>query len=510
MAKYSSSIPNGLIALDAGSETPLYRQLYNYLRKSILTGQLAPGTRLQSSREIAKELDVSRNTVVNAFEQLLAEGYLEGQVGSGTYVSRALPEELLNVKTMTRRSYTRAGGKGQRLSERGKVFAAFAPSVPRAPEKVRPFQSGVPALDSFPFEAWSKLASRHWRRPANSLLAYGEPQGHAPLRRAVASYLGVARAVRCTPEQVIIVDGAQMAFDLIARVLLDPGDTAWMEEPGYLGARMALVASGARLVYVPVDAEGLDVAAGAELDPNARLIYVTPSHQFPLGMTMSLPRRLALLEWASRVGAWVMEDDFDSEYRYEGRPIASLQGLDNDGRVVYIGTFSKFLFPSLRLGYIVAPPALVDAFIAARAMVGRHSPSVEQAILTDFIEEGHFGRHIRRMRLLYAERQTLLINALQKECGDLLEVEPAAGGIQLVAWLPDGLDDVEVSREAAARGLETRPMSIFYAGKPPRAGLELGYAAFNRNEIRKGAAQLSAVIRSCIEMKRRERRRRAS
>jgi GntR family transcriptional regulator/MocR family aminotransferase len=509
MAKYSSSIPNGLITLDAGCATPLYRQLYNSLRKAILTGQLAPGTRLQSSREIAKELSISRNTVVNAFEQLLAEGYLEGQVGSGTYVSRALPEELLNVKTLMRSAASARHGKGPGLSERGKIFATFAQSVPRAPERVRPFQSGVPALDSFPFEVWSKLAARHWRRPANSLLGYGEPQGHAPLRRAIASYLGVARAVRCTPEQVIVVDGAQMAFDLIARVLLDPGDAAWIEEPGYLGARTALIASGARLVYVPVDEEGIDLTAGALVEPRARLIYVTPSHQFPLGMTMSLRRRLALLEWASRAGAWVMEDDFDSEYRYEGRPIASLQGLDTDSRVVYIGTFSKFLFPSLRLGYIVAPPALVDAFLAARAMVGRHSPSVEQAILTDFIEEGHFGRHIRRMRTLYAERQTVLIEALKKECGDLLEVEPSAAGIQLVAWLPEGLDDQQVAREASAHGMEARPMSIFYAGKPPRGGLELGYAAFNRQEMRKGAAQLSAVLRSCIERKRRERRRRA-
>ncbi|HKC64472.1 MAG TPA: PLP-dependent aminotransferase family protein [Pyrinomonadaceae bacterium] len=509
MAKFSSSIPNGLITLDANSETPLYRQLYNSLRRAILQGQLTPGTRLQSSREIAKELNVSRNTVVNAFEQLLAEGYLEGQVGSGTYVSRALPEEFLNVKAVARSNALRSS-KGPALSKRGKVFAAFAESVPRSMERVRAFQSGVPALDSFPFEAWSKLAAKYWRRPANNLLGYGEPQGHAPLRRAIASYLGVARAVRCTPEQVIIVDGAQMAFDLIARVLLDPGDTAWMEEPGYLGARSALIASGARLVHVPVDSEGLDVAAGAKLDANARLIYVTPSHQFPLGMTMSLPRRLALLEWASRAGAWVMEDDFDSEYRYEGRPIASLQGLDTDGRVVYIGTFSKFLFPSLRLGYIVAPIALVDAFISARSMSGRHSPSVEQAILTDFIDEGHFGRHIRRMRTLYAERQKYLIDALEKECGDLLEVEPSAAGIQLVAWLPEGLDDKEVSHAAAAHNVEARPLSIFYAEKPPRGGLELGYAAFNRYEIRRGAVQLSAAIRSCIEMNRRMRRRRAS
>jgi GntR family transcriptional regulator/MocR family aminotransferase len=509
MAKYSSALPNGLVALDGESRTPLYRQLYDSLRRAILTGQLAPGTRLQSTREMAEELSVSRNTVVNAYEQLLAEGYLEGQVGSGTYVSRALPEDLLNVKTLTRSFTRRAGGKRLGLSERGKVFAAFARSVPRAPEDVRPFQPGVPALDAFPFDTWLKLLAKHWRRPADNLLGYGEPQGHAPLRRAVSSYLGLSRAVRCTPEQVIIVDGAQMAFDLIARVLLDPGDAAWVEEPGYPGARGALTAAGARLVHVPVDAEGLDVVAGAALEPNARLIYVTPSHQFPLGMTMSLPRRLALLGWASRAGAWVVEDDFDSEYRYEGRPLASLQGLDDDGRVVYVGTFSKVLFPSLRLGYIVAPPSLVDAFLAARAMSGRHSPSIEQAVLTDFIEEGHFGRHIRRMRTLYRERQRALVEALKEEAGDLLEVETSSAGIHLPAWLPDGLDDREVSREALARGVEARPMSAFYAGRPGRGGLELGYAAYDEEKLRRGATLLAEAVRACASARRMRMRRRA-
>ncbi|HEX8149870.1 MAG TPA: PLP-dependent aminotransferase family protein [Pyrinomonadaceae bacterium] len=497
MAKFSSSIPNGLIALDAASPTPLYRQLYDSLRRAILAGQLAPGTRLQSTREMAAELNVSRNTVVNAYEQLLAEGYLEGQVGSGTYVSRALPEDLLNVKTVTR-SMPRTGAKGVVLSERGKAFAAFAPLVPRAPEPVRPFQTGVPALDAFPSDIWSKLLAKHWRDPEDTLLGYGEPQGHAPLRRAVASYLGLARAVRCAPEQVIVVDGAQMAFDLIARVLLDPGDAAWMEEPGYPGARSALIAAGARLAYVPVDGEGIDVAAGAGLEPRARLIYVTPSHQFPLGMTMSLSRRLALLDWAGRAGAWVVEDDYDSEYRYEGRPLASLQGIDSDGRVIYLGTFSKFLFPSLRLGYMVVPPALVDAFVAARAMAGRHSPTVEQAVLTDFIEEGHFGRHIRRMRALYRARQVALLGALADECGGLLEAEPTDAGLQLNAWLPEGLDDRELVRAAAARGVEARPMSLFYAGKPGRPAVVLGYAAFDEGRIRWGAAQLAAAVRACL------------
>jgi GntR family transcriptional regulator/MocR family aminotransferase len=508
MAKYSSALPNGLVALDGESHTPLYRQLYDSLRRAILAGQLAPGARLQSTREMAAELNVSRNTVVNAYEQLLAEGYLEGQVGSGTYVSRALPEDLLDVKTVTR-SLTRPVRKGLGLSERGKVFAAFARGVPRAPEEVRPFQPGVPALDAFPFDIWSKLLARHWRNPPDALLGYGEPQGHAPLRRAVSSYLGLSRAVRCAPEQVVIVDGAQMAFDLVARVLLDPGEAVWLEEPGYPGARAAFTAAGARLVHVPVDEEGLDVTAGAGLEANVRLIYVTPSHQFPLGMTMSLPRRLALLDWAGRAGAWVVEDDFDSEYRYEGRPLASLQGLDNDGRVVYVGTFSKVLFPSLRLGYLVVPPGLVDAFVAARAMSGRHSPTVEQAVLTDFIEEGHFGRHIRRMRTLYRERQAALLAALREEAGDLVEVEPSVAGIHLAAWLPEGLDDKEVSREALRRGVEARPMSGFYAGKPGRGGVELGYAAYSEVKIRRGAALLAEAIRACAGARRSFGRRRA-
>lgn len=507
MAKYSSAIPNGLINLDDKSRTPLYRQLYDSLRRAILAGQLAPGTRLQSSREMAAELKVSRNTVVNAFEQLLAEGYLEGQVGSGTYVSRALPEDLLNVKSVTRR-LTRAAGGAPELSAQGKTFASFTSDALRAPDVVRPFQPGISALDHFPFDTWSKLTSKHWRRPADGLLSYGEAQGYAPLRRAIASYLGLSRAVRCTPEQVIVVDGAQMAFDLVARVLLDPGDAAWIEEPGYTGARTALEAAGARLVHVPVDAEGLDVAAGARLEPRARLIYVTPSHQFPLGMTMSLPRRLALLGWASRAGAWVVEDDYDSEYRYEGRPLASLQGLDNDGRVIYVGTFSKILFPSLRLGYMVAPASLVEPLVAARSTAGRQSPSVEQAVLTDFIEEGHFGRHIRRMRTLYRERQTALVKALRREAEDIFEVEPSAAGIHLVVWLPEGVDDREVSREALARGVEARPLSLFYAQRPRRGGFELGYAAFNESEIRRGVVQLAAAVRACAGRRRVEARRR--
>jgi len=316
------------------------------------------------------------------------------------------------------------------------------------------------------------------------------------LREAVAAYLGAARAVRCEPEQVIVVAGAQQALDLAARVLTDAGDSVWVEEPGYLGAKGALAAAGARLVPVPLDEEGLSVEAGARLAPAARLIYASPSHQYPTGVTMSLSRRLALLEWAGRAGAWVLEDDYDSEYRYAGRPLAALQGLDREQRVVYLGTFSKVLFPALRIGYIVVPEDLVDAFRAARSLSDRHSPTVEQAVLADFIVEGHFARHIRRMRALYAERQAALVAAGREELGGLLELRPADAGLHLTGLLPAGVSDREASLAAEARGVEAQPLSAFHLGPARRAGLVLGYAAYDGREIREGARQLAAALQS--------------
>ena len=292
----------------------------------------------------------------------------------------------------------------------------------------RAFRPGMPAFDGFPFEEWSRYVARRWRNPATDLLGYGDAAGYRPLREAIARHLAVARGVRCDAGQVVIVAGSQQALDLAARVLLDPGDAVWIEEPGYLGARAALAAAGAKLVPVPVDAEGLDVAAGVALQRAAAMAYVSPSHQYPLGVTMSLSRRLALLEWARAAGAWVLEDDYDSEYRYAGRPLAALQGLDGDGRVIYLGTFSKVMLPSLRLGYLVLPPDLVDAFVAARAIADRHSPSVEQAALADFIVDGQLDRHIRRMRMLYAERQAALVDAAKRELAGVLDVPASDAG----------------------------------------------------------------------------------
>ena len=493
MPNRNSFVTLPTVALDQTSALPLYRQLYNTLRHAILAGQLKAGARLPATRALAHALAISRNTVMNAYAQLLAEGYVEGEVGSGTYVARTLPDELLQARTdlakgdpSPRTSWT--------LSRRGTRLASNQGPVSRFAAEFIAFRPGLPALDAFPYELWARLVARRWRRPQRSLLGYGDPAGYGPLREAIAAYLGEARAVRCQAEQVIVVAGSQQALDLTARMLLDEGDAAWIEDPGYLGARGALLGAGAQLIPVPVDDEGLDVTSGASVNQQPRLIYVTPSHQYPYGVTMSLRRRLALLEWASQTGAWVLEDDYDSEYRYAGRPLAALQGLDGGGRVIYLGTFSKVLFPALRLGYMVVPPDLVDAFTAARALVDCHSPALDQAALADFIAAGHFARHIRRMRALYAERQRLLVDAARHTLAGLLEVQSAEAGMHLVGWLPEGVDDVEASRRAAAFGVGAPPLSTYSLRPLRRGGLLLGFTAVGEKEIRHGVQRLAKAL----------------
>jgi GntR family transcriptional regulator / MocR family aminotransferase len=499
MAKHSTTVPYAFVNLDGANGTPLYRQLYDELRTAILAGQLRAGTRLPSTRELAAELRVSRNTVLNAFEQLLAEGYVEGQVGSGTYVSRALPDELLHARAAQARRAPQPVRKGRTLARRATPFAQESINLSRNPKHTRPFRPGTPALDAFPNTLWARLLARRWRRPPPDLLGYTEAAGYLPLREAIASYLGAARAVRCEAAQVIVVAGSQQALDLVARLLLDEGDAVWLEEPGYLGARAAFKSAGARIVPLPLDDEGLDVKTGAQLAPEARLVYVTPSHQYPLGVTMALARRLALLEWANRAGAWVLEDDYDSEYRYSGRPLAALQGLDAEGRVIYLGTFSKVLFPALRLGYMVVPPDLIAPFTNARGLASRFSPTIEQAVLADFINEGHFARHIRRMRALYAERQAVLLAAARRELAGLLELRPDPAGIHLVGRLPAHVDDVAVSRAAAAHGVDVQPLSAFCLKRGPHNGLVLGYAGYDEQQIRTGVRQLAVAIRSVMK-----------
>jgi GntR family transcriptional regulator/MocR family aminotransferase len=352
----------------------------------------------------------------------------------------------------------------------------------------------MPALDQFPVDIWSRLVARNTRKLPKERMAYGEPMGYAPLREAIAEYLRVARAVRCGPGQVMIVAGSQQALQLSARVLLDPGDPVWMEEPGYPGARQAFATAGARLVPVPVDGEGMNVESGIRRCRDPRTVYVTPSHQYPTGATMSAGRRAQLLHWAASSGAWIIEDDYDCEYHYGNRQIASLQGMDSDARVIYVGTFSKALFPALRLGYVVVPSDLVPAFASARNAADLFPSTLYQAVLTDFIGEGHFVRHARRMRTLYRERRSALVGALRGQMQGMLEVIDDNGGMHLATLLPTGLCDLAVSRKAAENGVAAMPLSICCSKRPPRGGLILGYGGADIAQIGEGVRRLRTVF----------------
>ena len=486
-----------ILAVDRTSETPLYRQLYEGYRAAIVERRLRAGQRLPSTRGLATELGISRIPVLQAFEQLLAEGYFESRPGAGTFVASSLPDDM----TRARRATAPAGDLAR--PQPGRRLVARAPEMlpRREPEPwlrgLGAFRVSQPAVDRFPFQVWSSLVARHTRNPRGSLLLYGDPKGYKPFREAIAAYLTTARAVRCDPEQILVVSGSQQALEISARVLLDPGRPVWIEEPGYSGARDVLTVAGARLVPVPVDGEGLDVAAGMALAPQARAVYVTPSHQYPLGATMSASRRLQLLDWARRSGAWIIEDDYDSEYRYGSQPVAALQGLDQDHRVIYIGTFSKVLFPSLRIGYLVVPPDLVASFTAIREAADIFPPTLYQAALTDFINEGHFGRHLRRMRQLYRERRSALVEALEREIPEL-EVHGDQAGLHLTATLPDGFDDRRISEEAARRGLWAMPLYSCHLGENPRPGLVLGFGGVEVGEVGEGVGRLKKVIEKTL------------
>lgn len=481
------------LALNPESAAPMYRQLYDFLRQAILEGRLLPGQRLPATRVFAAELGVSRNTVMLAFDALLSEGYLQGKMGSGTYVTGTLPDKLLQA-TQPSSQVSAPPSPRHFLSKRGQAIAGIPVGAVSTPEAIRPFQHGLPAVFDFPFDIWARIAARVLRWMPYHSLGYGEAAGYYPLREAIADYLRTARAVRCDAEQIIIVNGSQQALDLAARVLLDPGETAWVEDPGYFGAKRAFAGAGVEIIPVPLDAEGLDVERGRELDSGARLIYVTPSHQYPLGVTMSLARRLQLLEWANQSAAWILEDDYDSEYRYSGRPLSSLQGLDQHGRVIYLGTFSKVLFPALRIGYLAVPENLANAFIAAKSVSDRHNPLLEQMVLAKFMEEGHFTRHIRRMRVLYQERRQALVRAAEAELKGLLAIQPSDAGMHVIGLFPESADDRAAARRAAEFKITANPLSAYYLEKPGRAGLVLGYSAFNEREITAAVRRLARAL----------------
>jgi GntR family transcriptional regulator / MocR family aminotransferase len=460
-------------AFDPASAAPYYRQIYDGFRGAILTGRLRPGERLPSTRSLAAELNISRLPVVYAFEQLLHEGYIEGRAGSGTFVKDSIPDELSRPDVSPRRR------------DRAPVRLA-------EPARLAPFRVSLPALDRFPLRLWSRLVAKHAKALTIEEMAYGDAAGHAPLRVAIADYLRTARAVQCEADQVLIVSGSQMALQICALALLGRGSTVCVEEPGYPGARVALTRTGARAVPVRVDDEGIDVRALGR-QKGVRAVYVTPSHQYPLGMSMSASRRLALLEWARRTGAWVIEDDYDSEYRYASRPLGALQGLDTASRVIYIGTFSRVLFPSLRLGYLVVPRELIDTCTRHRESIDLFSPVLEQLVLTEFLTAGHFGRHVRRMRALYEKRRDALVRGLRDHAGGL-QPHNIDAGLHVSVFLPDGVDDRSVVREVMQRGIDATALSSCYAGSRPRSGLVLGFGGSSERRILAACRVLGEVL----------------
>jgi GntR family transcriptional regulator/MocR family aminotransferase len=478
------------IALDPSATTPLYVQVYDSIRRSILEGRLAPGSFLPSSRALADDLAVARSTVVFAYEQLHAEGYLEGEIGAGTRVSAVLPDALVRADLPS--AGPAPTDATSPLSTRGLGIAARG-SEPRGGGPGRAFRCGTPALDAFPVDLWGRLLARRWQGSSSTLLGYGDPCGYPRLRKAIATYLGAARGVRCTPEQVIVVSGTQQGLDLASRLLVDPGDAVWIEDPGYAGARDAFAAAGAEIVPVRVDEYGIDVEAGERLAPNARLAFVTPSSQMPLARVLAPARRAALLAWAARRRAWIFEDDYGGEFRYATAPLPAVQGLDRAGTVLYSGTFSKVLFPALRLGYLVVPPALVEAFAAAKRCADLHSPQLTQAVLADFIEAGHFERHLRRLRRLYDERQRGLVEAARGPLEGILEFGPADSGWHVIGWLPEGASDVRAAERAAEHGVEVVPLSGF-AARPMRPALLLGFGSLSPQAIRTGIDRLAAAL----------------
>lgn len=453
---------------DRSQTSPIYRQLYQRFRESIADGRLRPGDRVPAVRALAAELNLARGTVEAAYQLLIAEGYLIARGAAGTVVTPHLPALATGAVPLPEPAAPFAS------SHRG--------ALPQA------LQMGLPALDAFPRKLWTRLAGRQLRQAGLEGLVYPDPQGHAPLRAAIATYLGISRGITCRAEQVFVCAGYRACLDLIVHTLMQPDDRCWFEEPGYFMARNALQHAGMHLVPVPVDDQGLDVAQGIQRAPDARFAVVTPTHQSPLGVSLSLPRRLALLDWAGRNQRWIIEDDYDSEYRYQGRPLPALKSLDQQGRVLYTGTFSKVLFPGLRLAYLVVPAEQSQAFACQADRLHNHCPQLLQATVTAFLNEGHFARHLNRMRQLYAHRRHWLVEALQQAFGERLDLNPQAGGMHVLAGLPEG-DDVEMARRARAQGLSIEPLSQWYLQETPRQGLVMGFTNVTRAEQASALAQ---------------------
>ncbi|HBE66857.1 MAG TPA: PLP-dependent aminotransferase family protein [Planctomycetaceae bacterium] len=495
------------VRLDGRRREALFQQIYESIRQSILAGKLKPGVRLPSSRDLTQQWGVSRTTVVAAIDRLVAEGYLHSVRGSGTFVSDEMSEECLCASV----PWTPPGAnesqdnpaESRNVLRTSEVsdFGAELMSIDKvnadtaAPEAFCP---GEPATDAFPMDVWSKIVRGVWKRVRPVDLTYGEPAGQLPLRRSIASYLQRHRGVRCEPRQVMIVGGTQQGVDLVSRLLVSPGDRVLFENPGYVSARDAIEKAAGRIVCMPVDEHGACVSAGTALTPQAKLAYVTPSHQYPIGATMPIERRLELLAWASDSKAWILEDDYDSEYRYGQQPIPAMQGLDASGRVIYVGSFSKVVFPALGLGYVIVPPQLVEVFENALRLASRPGSQIDQLVLSEFIREGHFGRHLRRMRRIHAQRRLAFVEGVRSLLSDRLTIIGSQAGLHCAALLKSKKSDVRIVRELGQAGITARALSEYYHPSTPTKdrlkGLVFGFACVAPAQIKKGLAKVAEVV----------------
>ena len=476
--------------LDRGGTHPLYRQLHRLLQHAILSKRMRAGSKMPSSRLLAMELNVARNTVTQVYEQLGLEGYVTSSKGRGTFVVDMSPDEVLADEQVVSPTSSVVEHL-QQLSLRGKELLNGAGVFHR---QSGAFMPGVPDMSRFPAHVWNRLHAKHWRRITPELLTYAPAGGLPALRHVLADYLMSARSVRCTPEQIIITTGTHQSIDLAVRMLTDVGDMIWTEDPCYWGIRSILKVSGLDLRAIPVDDEGLNPSA-EDLTSPPKLILATPSHQYPLGMVMSLVRRRALLAYARLSGSWIIEDDYDSEFRYGNQPLASLQGLDKNDQVLYVGSLSKTLFPGLRVGYLVVPPNLAAQFAVASAELYREGQSIQQLILADFIEGGHMTSHIRRMRGLYAHRRDLLLEAVARRYGGDMKTVGGEAGLHLVLRLPDDVDDRSVATAALQAGIVVRPLSGYFSSRTgAQRGLLIGYACVPDNQIEPAFEKLATVI----------------
>jgi GntR family transcriptional regulator / MocR family aminotransferase len=470
------------------ADMPTHRRIFELIRHAILSHQLQGGSKLPSSRNLAKDIGCSRNTVIAAYEQLLAEGYVEARIGSGTVVADTLPNFAIDTSQQAEDEEFSVFPRA--LSKRGERLT-HAPSDKNF--EIQEFIQGANDFSVFPYKIWQKLQNKAWREPQSAFMDYARCGGYAPLREVLAEYLRVTRSVRLSSEQILITAGTQQSLDLCARLLTDANDMVWMENPGYWGARRIFEANDLNLRPIEVDKDGI-CPTPVDLQTSPRLIYVTPSHQYPTDVVMSLTRRRLLLEYAASVGAWILEDDYDSEFRYKGRPIASLQGLDHHNRVIYLGTFSKVLYPGIRVGYIVVPQDLIEPFRTGLADIHRPGQMAVQAALADFIQLGHFTTHVRNVRARYGQSRALLQHTLQNQLLSVATLSNADAGLHLVIHLPDFCDDVKLAADARLQQIDIRPLSSYYIAPPVARGVVVGYGYMPLNEIVPAATRLADLV----------------